>query len=221
MTWNWRERNKILTKCGEYLWKKSIWTNQRPSLTMSLSVALNENAKRVKTLWTNADIRLNPVSLQEEKKSYLVLGSLTQTSHHGPMNWKVMQRKVRSHIASWRIKQPSNCTKLQLHALMTTTSKKKNWDLLENCQNSALKILLSNCSEMLVFGQNWLMGHSMVTKQSYTSSYLMDQSLWQTLDSFDFLHSSHKSIQTLWSRGKHCTTMQTGTVSGLWLCQRR
>ena len=37
---------------------------------------------------------------------------------------------------------PSNCTKLQLPALMTINSKKKNWDLSENCQKSALKIVL-------------------------------------------------------------------------------
>ena len=79
-------------------------------------------AKRAKILWTITEICLNPESLQEQKKSYLVLGNLTQTSLHGPMMWKVMQRNVWSDIASWRAKQP-NCTKLQLHALMTINSK--------------------------------------------------------------------------------------------------
>ena len=63
-----------------------------------------------------------------------------QTSLHGPMIWKVMQRNALSGIASWRTKQLSNCTKLELHALMTIKSKKKNWDLLENCQKYALKM---------------------------------------------------------------------------------
>ena len=39
-----------------------------------------------------------------------------------------------SGVASWRTKQPSNCTKLQIHALMTISSKKKNWDLFQTCQ---------------------------------------------------------------------------------------
>ena len=33
--------------------------------------------------------------------------------------WKVMQRNVWSVITNWRTKQPSNCTKSQLHALTT------------------------------------------------------------------------------------------------------
>ena len=36
-------------------------------------------------------------------------------------------------------KQPSNCTKIQLHALVTINSK-KNWDLLENGQTYALHV---------------------------------------------------------------------------------
>ena len=32
MTSNWRERNKILIRCGKYSTKKSIWENQHHSL---------------------------------------------------------------------------------------------------------------------------------------------------------------------------------------------
>ena len=103
-------------------------------------VALNENAKRVKILWTVTQTCLNSGSPQEQKKSYPVHGDLTQTSLHGPMMWKVMQKRVWSDIASWGTKQPSNCTKSQLHALMTINSQTKNWDLLENCQKYAVKL---------------------------------------------------------------------------------
>ena len=51
---------------------------------------------------------------------------LTQTSPHGLMTWKVMQRNVWSESASWRTKQLNNFVKLQLNALMTINSKKKN-----------------------------------------------------------------------------------------------
>ena len=64
-----------------------------------------------------------------------------------PWIWKVMQRNTWSDIASWRTTQPGNCTKLQLHALMTINSKKKKWELLVNCQK-----MFSTCPEMPVFG---------------------------------------------------------------------
>ena len=35
----------------------------------------------------------------------------------------------------------------------------------------------------------------------------MDQSLWQTIKSFDILHPSHMWIQTILPCGKHCTTL--------------
>ena len=72
-------------------------------------------------------------------------GKPTQTSPHGPMIWKVMQRNVWSDVASWRTKPPSNCTKLQLHVLMTINSRKKNWDLLENCQKDAHRLFSNAC----------------------------------------------------------------------------
>ena len=45
-------------------------------------------------------------------------------------------------------------------------------------------------------------------------------SMWQTNFSFDLLHSLHKWIQTILSCGKHCKTVQIGTVSRLRLCRR-
>ena len=114
-------------------------------LTMFIWVALNENAKRGKILWTITEICLSPGSLQEQKKNYLVHGNLAQTSPHGPMILKVIQRNVRSDIASWRTKHTSNCAKLQLHALMTINSEKKNWDLLENCQKFAHRLFENAC----------------------------------------------------------------------------
>ena len=126
------------------MWKvlmKEVDVGEPTSLTIFIWFALNENAKRAKILWTITEMCLNPESLQQQKKNYFVQGNLAQTSLHGPMIWKVMQRNVWSDTASWRTKQPSNCTKLQLHALMTINSKKKNWDLLENCPTYASQIV--------------------------------------------------------------------------------
>ena len=61
---------------------------------------------------------------------------------------------------------------------------------------------------------------SMVSEQNCTCDHKMDQSLWQTIISFDLPHSSHKWTQTTLSCGKHCKTMQTGTVPRLRFCRR-
>ena len=48
----------------------------------------------------------------------------------------------------------------------------------------------------------------------------MDQSMRQTLSTFDLIHSSYMWIQTILSCGKHCQTMPIGTVSRLRCCRR-
>ena len=58
----------------------------------------------------------------------------------GRMTWWVMHRSVWKDIVSWRTRRHSNSTKYLLHALMTTTSKRKKQNLLENCQMYALKL---------------------------------------------------------------------------------
>ena len=83
-----------------------------------------------------------------------------------------------------------------------------------------VKILVSNCSEMLVFGTYWKIWYSMVSEHICTMDHKMDQSLWQTVISFDLSHSSYMWLQTTLLCGKHCKTMQIGTVSRLRFCRR-
>ena len=71
-----------------------------------------------------------------EKLPYLKIFVFLQ----GLMTWLVMQRSVWNDIVSWRTRRLSNSTKYLLHASMTTTSKKKKQNLLENCQIHALKL---------------------------------------------------------------------------------
>ena len=59
---------------------------------------------------------------------------------HGLMTWKVMPRNVWNDIVSWQTRLHSNSTKCPLHASMTTTSKKKKRNLLENCHMYALRL---------------------------------------------------------------------------------
>ena len=57
--------------------------------------------------------------------------------------------------------------------------------------------MLSNCSEMLIFGTNWKTWYSMVSEQTCTIDHKVDQIVWQTIISFDLLHSSYVWIQTV------------------------
>ena len=110
-------------------------------LTLRLMHVLNGNVKRAKILSKIAETCLNLGFPQEQKKSYPVEEDLVQISLHGPMTWKVMQRKcVERCCELGEQKQPSNRTKSQLHAETTINSKKENWDPLENCQKYALKL---------------------------------------------------------------------------------
>ena len=68
------------------------------------------------------------------------------------MTWLVMQRSVWNDIVSWQTRRLSNCTKFQLHSLMTIKSKKKSSNLLENCLKYALK-LSSKCLYLARIGR--------------------------------------------------------------------
>ena len=73
-----------------------------------------------------------------------------------------------------------------------------------------VKSMLSNCSEMLVLGTYWKTWYSMVSEQTCTIDHKMDQSLWQTIMSFDLLHSSYMWVWTVLSCGKHCQKCRLG-----------
>ena len=106
--------------------------------------------KQAEILWTMKEICLNPKSVLEPTKRYFIQRIVAQTFLHGLM-WKVMQTHVLSDIANWRTEQVNSYIKSQLHALMTIISKKKNRNLLENCQKFSLKLFFL----MFVFGTHW------------------------------------------------------------------
>ena len=112
-------------------------------------------------------------------------------------------------------KTTQQLTKLQLHALMIINLKKKNWDLLDNCQQCALKLFLIDCIWHALVDQTFY-----VCEQACKCCHQMDQSLWQTFRTFDLLYSSHEWILAILSCWKPCPTMQVRTVSRLWFCRR-
>ena len=73
---------------------------------------------------------------------------------------------------------------------------------------------------MLTLGTYWTTRYSMVSEHTCTINHKMDRNMWQTIISFDLVHSSNMWLQTILSCGKHCKTMQIGTVSRLRFCRR-
>ena len=82
------------------------------------------------------------------------------------------------------------------------------------------KVCFPNCPKMFILGTNWKTSYSMVSFQTCTIDYEMDQSLWQTPESLHMLHPSHMWIQTVLLCAQYCPAMQTGTVSRLRFCSR-
>ena len=77
-------------------------------------VALNENVKQAKILWTIFEICLNPKSLLGLRKSHLILINLAQTFPHGPNG-------VDGHAKKWveRYCELANKTTQQLYKVAT------------------------------------------------------------------------------------------------------
>ena len=131
---------------------------------------------------------------------------------HGTI-WKVMARNV-SNDLSWQTRRPTTLQSINSMHWWPSFQRRR----IETCRRIG-KSTISNCSEMLVLRTYWKTWYSTVSEQTCTIDYEMDQSLWQTIISFDLLHPSYMWIQTVLSCGKHCKTMQVGTVSTLRFCE--
>ena len=79
-----------------------------------------------------------------------------------------------------------------------------------------VKYMLSNGSKMLKLGTCCTTWYSMVGEFTCLIDHKMDQSLWQTIVSFDLLHSSYMWVQTILSCRKHCKTMQKQNINPMW-----
>ena len=140
--------------------------------------------------WTSTNGKRKPEFPRGELKNYHTRKIFVFL--HGLVIWKVMRRNVWSDIVSCQTRRHNNSTKYLLHASMTTTLKRKKWNLLETCHKYALIFF----GKMLIIGTYWVTWYSVVSEQTCTIDYEMDQSLWQTPESFDILHPSHMWIQT-------------------------
>ena len=85
----------------------------------------------------------------------------------------------------------------------------------EKCQKYALELSwnLLFCHELVDQTR-----HSLSSVNFGTNSHKMDQTLWQTLGSFDFTHEQREWLQTVLPMWKYSTTLSTVFVPRLRLC---
>ena len=183
-----RKRSTLVCVCGRYQagWKKNKYMSPtwrilmidvalgkpKSSSTTFYWVAFNETAKRTEIVKNYRYVWIQDLSLQEIIKNFQFPRNRTHIFPHGLMTWKVMQRNVWKDVANWQTRQRNNHTESQHHAL-----------------------------KCLFFGTYWLALYFMFCEQTTflaQFSSKMDQSLWQTIISFDLLHSSWKQSILLW-----------------------
>ena len=116
------------------------------------------------------------------------------------MTWKVMQRNAWTDVANLRIKQLSNETKSQLHALTTINLKKKKFDQLENCPQFARK-LFWNVHVWHVLVDLIFYGHLLVRWRSGQKLVINVWRVW----SLTFITHVHTGNVVMWENtGQQC-----------------
>ena len=119
-----------------------------------------------------------------------------------------MQRNSWKDIAIWRIKQLNSHTESQHHALTTTNSRKKKWDLSENVKGLLTFLKCLYLARIGRFDILWSVNKfaRAVTKKTRACHKRSARLI---------LYIDHTCELTLLSCGKSITTMQTWIVSGL------
>ena len=122
--------------------------------------------------------------LLEQLNNYQGGTNVTQKLSRGHMKYKEMRKNVLRGIVNWQTKRQSSCTKSQVLVFMTTISRRRNWNQLEDLQKLYSQIVLE-CLHLARIGRPRILWSANNLARPATK---MDQSLWQTLGSFDFLH---------------------------------
>ena len=204
MTRNWLER-KTLTRCGKYSTKKSIWENQHLFLIMYIWGVCSQR---------QCEISKDLVDQHRTMFESRISAGATENYHarkicvslHGPMTWKVMWAIL------WVSKQDDSKTLYSNNSMLWRPSLQRRRI---EIHGRIVKSMLSKFSEMLVFGTYWKTRYSIGHWTNLHDRSQMDQSLWQTPESIDFKHSSHK-----WLRGKHGSALSIGLIPRLGICWR-
>ena len=114
-----------------------------------LGCTQKECQNRKEILWIITEVSSNQgflLGLQKNNQKQKPRRNLMKKRYlHGPMIWKFMPRNVWNDIVSWRTRRLNNYAKSRRHALTTTNSRKKTWNLLENCQTFAHRLFCNAC----------------------------------------------------------------------------
>ena len=138
---------------------------------------------------------LNPEFPQEQLKKLSCSENLRISSWSYDMEDHV---KKMCGTTLWAGKQDDSTTLQSIYSMYRWSSfQRKRIEIL----GRIVKSMLSNCSEIFTSDTSWTIWYSMTSKQTCTCHHKMDQSLWQTPESFDLLHSSHLWTQTTLSCG--------------------
>ena len=96
----------------------------------------------------------------------------------GPVTWRVMPKTIGTIL--WVSKQDDSTTLQSIFSMQWWPSfPRRRLEI----RGRMVKHMLSNCSEMLTLGTHWTTRYSMVSEQTCTIDYELDQSLWQTIES--------------------------------------
>ena len=140
------ERSRIWLPWVRNGWKVYIVSNQHHFLITYIWDALNVNVFRTKLLLNSTEKCSNHEFLLEQPKNYQGGKTLTQRLFPGPTTWKDMLKNALGDIGSWQTIKWSSYTKSQVLAWMTTISRRRNLNQLENYQQYAPKLSWHVCT---------------------------------------------------------------------------
>ena len=196
MTSNWLER-KIFIRCGKYSNKEAVLGEPESFLD-------HENLGCTqKTMWNKQRYcgqLQNHVWIQNFRRSNGKISMLGKSEYLFMVLWHGGSCQEMCGTVLWVSKQNDSTTRQSINSLHWWPW--NPWD---------------KCWYLARIGRPDILWS---VNKTYTIHHKMNQSVWQTIISFDLLHSSYKWIQTILPCGKHCKTMQNGTVSRLRLCRR-
>ena len=134
--------------------------------------------------WTNfKHVRITFFCWSNREIIGMAKTSSTNSGVGGPTTWKDMLRNVLSDVVNWQARKLSNFTKFLILVWTIISTKRRNWNQLENCQKYAHKLSWTACT-----WPNWTTWHLVVREHIGKISHEMDSGMWQTTSKVDLMY---------------------------------
>ena len=177
---------------------------------------MTHDLRNVTSGWTRFQLHQNHARIQNVRRSSWKISMLGKSEYLFVVQWHGRSCQEMCGAILWVSEQDDSTTPQSIDSMY-------RWPSLQRRRNEIcwriVTFMLSNCSNMLIFSKNWTTRYFMVSEQTCTIDYKMDQSLWQTTISFDLLHSSHNLVQTVLNCGNTAKQCRLG-LSRLRSCRR-